>query len=438
LGPAPTKAQNADEDFKVYADAPRLLLTKQRLRLLQRERERQSERWQQLDALVSGGAPLAEPGFALALHFEASGQAASGKRAVEWALGDKAEDLRQLAIVFDWCGKAMSPTQSSQLAAKIEKILSARPDDDVRKQNARGLGAIAIADQLPDHGERILKQIVEDWWRGKRLKELAAGRPPFAREDAYAIYEMFHALRDNLKIDLRDSAAEYFEKLPLDHVASSYPAPFPAPENAYRVPAYTKTGAPDLNQAVLSRAAELAMVSFDNNAQEVQFLQGWLMDDRFMMRGALGTPYEFLWANQYQPGLSYEKLPLVFHDEKTGRLFARTSWDEDATWIGYFDGQLQLFRDGQLQTLKAGSAVKPVRVGDSLLLTAPAPSAEGMIRFAGEAETVFVLSLAPMAHYDIEVDDEELSEGSTDAGGTLIVTLPPETQAGVRIRRRVE
>jgi hypothetical protein len=432
-------AQNADEDFKVYADAPRLLLSKQRLRLLQREKERQSERWQQLDALVSGGAPLPEPGFALALHYEASGQMASGKKAVEWALGDKADDLRQLALVFDWCGKAMSATQSSQLAAKIQQILNARPpEDDPRKQNARALAAIAIADQLEDHGEKILKQIVDDWWRGRRLKNLAAGRPPFAREDAYAMYEVFHALRDNLRIDLREGAAEYFEMLPLDHVASNYPAPFPAQENAYRVPSYTHSGPPDLNQAVLSRAAELAMVSFDNNAQEVQFLQGWLMDDRFMMRGALGTPYEFLWANQYQPGLSYEKLPLVFHDEKTGRLFARTSWDEDATWIGYFDGQLQLFRDGQLQTLKAGSAVKPVRVGDSLLLTAPAPSAEGMIRFAGEAETMFVLSLAPMAQYDIEVDDEELWEGITDAGGTLTLTLPPDTQAGVRIRRRVE
>ncbi len=437
LGPTLALAQNADEDFKVYADAPRLLLTKQRLRLLQREQQRQSERWQQLDALVSGGAPLPEPGFAFALHYQTSGQTPSAKKAIEWALGEKADDLRQLALVFDWCGKAMSTSQSSQLAQKIQKVLNARPpDDDTRRQTGRALAAIAIADELPDHGEKILKQIVEEWWRGRRLKNLTAGRPPFQRDDAYWIYEMFHALRDNLKIDLRDSAAEYFEKLPLDHVASNYPAPFPAPENVYRVPAYVRTGPPDLNQAVWSRAAELAMVAFDNNAQEVQFVQGWLMDDRFMMRGGLGVAYEFLWANQYQPGLSYEKLPLVFHDEKTGRLFARTSWDEDATWLGYFDGQIQLFRDGQLQTLKAGSAVKPVVVGDTLLLTAPAPSAEGMIRFAAERETVFVLSLAPLAQYDIEVDDEELSEGTTDAGGTLMLILPPETQAGVRIRKR--
>jgi len=33
-----------EEDFHVFADAPRLLLNKQRLRLLQRERDRQSMR----------------------------------------------------------------------------------------------------------------------------------------------------------------------------------------------------------------------------------------------------------------------------------------------------------------------------------------------------------------------------------------------------------
>jgi hypothetical protein len=439
LGSWPARAQNADEDFKVYSDAPRLLLGKQRLRLLQREKERDSVRWQQFDALVTGGAPLPEPGFALALHYQVSTQAASGKRAVEWALGDKADDLRQLALVFDWCGKAMTPTQASDLSKKILRILTTGPmPDDTRRQSARALAAIAIADQLPDHGEKILKEIVEDWWRAKRLKNLASGRAPFQREDTYAMYEMFHALRDNLKLDLRDGAPEYFEQLPIDHLVSHYPPPFSAPENEFHVPAYVRTGTPDLAEAALSRAAELAMVAFDNNAQEVQFVQGWLMEDRFIMRGALGTPYEFLWANPYQPGLSYEKLPLVFHDVKTGRLFARTSWEEDATWMGYFDGQLQLFRDGQLQVLKAGSSAKPIRVGDTLLETAPVPSSDGTIRFTAESETMFLLGLAPSAHYDVEVDDEELREETTDAGGTLKLTLPAEVQAGVRIRRRAE
>jgi hypothetical protein len=439
LSTAPALSQNADEDFKVYSDGPRLLLGKQRLRLLQREKERQSERWQQFDTLVSGGAALPEPGFALALHYQVSRQAASAKKAIDWALADKSGDLRQLGLVFDWCGPAMSASQASELSAKIQRLLTTPPpDDDARKESARAMAVIAIADQLPDHGEKILKEIVEVWWRANRLKRLASGHPPFQREDAYAMYEMFHAVRDNLKIDLRDGAAEYFERLPIDHIISNYPPPFSAPENEYRVPAFVRSGTPDLAEAALSRAAALAMVAFDNNAQEVQFVQGWAMEDRFTMRGALGSVYEFLWANPYQPGLSYEKLPLVFHDEKTGRLFARTSWDEDATWLGYFDGQLQMFRDGQLQVLKAGSAAKPVRVGDTVLLTAPTALPDGTVRFAAESETVFVLGLASGGHYDIEVDDEELWEGNADVGGTLMLTLPPEIQAGVRIRKRAE
>jgi len=205
----------------------------------------------------------------------------------------------------------------------------------------------------------------------------------------------------------------------------------------YHVPAFVGTGEPDVRDATLSRAAEMAMVALDNNAQEVQFVQGWLMQDRFQLREELGSPYEFLWANPYQPGLSYEHLPLVFHDDRTGRLFARTSWDEDAVWIGYFDGQLQLFRDGRLQTLKAGSSAKPVQIGTAMLLTAPAPAPDGTNRFeSANSETIFVLGLVPKAVYAIEIDDEELSEAQTDTGGTLVIALPPEIQAGVRIKKR--
>jgi hypothetical protein len=437
LGTIPLAAQS-DEDFKVYSDPPRLLLTKQRLRLAQREKERQSMRWEQFDALMTSGPPLPEPGFALSLYYRVTNQAAAGKKAVEWALADKSTDLRQLAFVFDWCGPAMTKPQSAALAQKIQKLLAAAASDSASSQDARALAAIAIADQLPDQGEKILKGIVDDWWRAKRLKNLAAGRPPLAREETYAAYELFHVLRDNVKIDLRDSESSYFEKFPIDHLVSHYPAPFPAQENEYRVPAYTRNGDPDIAEATMSRAAELAMVAFDNNATEVQFVQGWLMQDRFLMRGALGLPYEFLWANPYQPGLSYAHVPLVFHDDRTGRVFARTSWDEDATWIGYFDGQLQLFRDGQVQVLKSGSAIKPVEVGQAMLLSAPAPSPDGTIRFQAGAASVFLFGLAPRTHYDVEVDDQELSDEVTDVGGTLLLKLPPETEAGIRVRKRLQ
>src|ERR1700729_1929183 len=84
----------ADEDFHVFTDSPRLFLTKQRLRLLQRERERDSIRWQQFDALVEGGAPMPEAAVAQALYYQVSGNAAAGRKAVEWALTGPATDLR--------------------------------------------------------------------------------------------------------------------------------------------------------------------------------------------------------------------------------------------------------------------------------------------------------------------------------------------------------
>ena len=431
LAAIPVYAQNADEDYHAYNDSPRLLLTKDRLRLLQRERERQSMRWQQFDSLVAGGAPMAEPGFALALYYRVAKQEAAGKKAVEWALGN-ASDLRQLALVFDWCGPVMNKSQADQLAAKIEKSIGA-PGGDVRRNDARVLAAIALADRSPDHGEAILRPVILDWWRGDVVKQLESGRSAIPREQMYALYEMMHAIRDNLRIDLRESATAYFKSLPIDHLSGHYPSPFEAPENDFRVPIYVRDGEPDINEAAMSRAAELAMVAFDNNAPDSQFLQGWLMQDRFIMRGALGSVYEFLWANPYQPGLSYFHVPLVFHDAGTGHVFARTNWDEGATWIGYFDGHLQLFQNGKIQSLRAGVATKPVRVGEAVLLSA---TDQASTRFRADAEAVFVLNLSPRARYDVEIDDQELTEMETDVGGTLVLSLPEGIDAGVRIRRR--
>lgn len=428
----PVLAQNpdSDEDYHVYTDSPRLLLTKQRLRLLQRERSRQSMRWTQLDALITGGAPMPEPGFAWALYYQVARDEAAGKRAVEWALGDT-QDLRQLALVYDWCGPVMSKAQSDRLGSKIEKMLAG--SDDAGRQSARALAAIAIADRLPDRGEAILRDVIVNWWRGAVVKRIENGRLAIPREQFYIFYEMMHAIRDNLKIELRESAEAYFKNVPIDHLAGHYPAPLETPENEYRVPVYVRDGDPDVKDAILSRAAELSMVAYDDNALESQYLQGWLMQDRFLMRSGFGIVYEFLWANPYQPGLSYFHVPLVFHDALTGHVFARTSWDEDATWIGYFDGHLQLFRDGHIETLRPGAAMKPVKIGDALLLGAESKDAA---KFTADAEAVFVLNLAPKTHYDVEIDDEELEDVETDAGGTLVLSFPEGVNTGVRIRRR--
>ncbi len=426
----------SDDDLRVYTDPPRLFLTSARLRLLQRERDRKSLRWEQFDLLVRGEANLPEPGFAGSLYYRVAGDAAAGRHAVEWALGDSAQDLRQLALVFDWCGPVMTPAQTERLGEKIERALAAPADrgkavGSISRDSPRVLAIIAIADRFRDHGEAALKPVFEQW--RATAKRLEAGEPAIARTEVYALFEMLHAIRDNLKIDLREDARVYFGELPLDHLTSHYPAPFQAPENEYRVPAFVRDGDPDVNEATLSRAAELAMVAFDSNEAGNQFLQGWLTQDRFVMRGALGAPYEFLWANPYQPGLGYAQAPLLFHDAVSGHLFARTSWDEDATWIGYFDGNLQLSRDGRIVVLRPGGATDPVRVGDAAILSV---AAQNPVKFHVDTAQTFVLGLARQATYDIEIDDQELREAQTDNGGTLVLSLPEGTDAGVRVRKR--
>ena len=293
------------------------------------------------------------------------------------------------------------------------------------------LAAIAIADRFQDHAEAALKPVMERWRAVAR--RLEAGDPAIPRTEIYALFEMLHAIRDNLKIDLREDAETYFRELPLDHLLSHYPASFQAPENEYRVPVFVRDGDPDVTEAALSRAAELAMVAFDSNEAGNQYLQGWLTQDRFMMRSTLGAPYEFLWANPYQPGLSYSQAPLVIHDPASGHLFARTSWDEDATWIGYFDDHLQLFRDGRVVVLRAGAASDPVRVDDASVLSVPSQEAA---KFHVDAGQTFVLGLAQHSTYDVEIDDEELREAETDKGGTLVLALPEGTDAGVRVKKR--
>ena len=103
--------QAVEEEYRVYSEHPRLLLTSQRLRLLRRERDRDSMRWHQFALLVRSAAQMPEPGFALGLYFAVTGDTAFGKRAVDWALGP-ATDLRQLAMVYDWCQAVMNAAQS--------------------------------------------------------------------------------------------------------------------------------------------------------------------------------------------------------------------------------------------------------------------------------------------------------------------------------------
>jgi hypothetical protein len=158
-------------------------------------------------------------------------------------------------------------------------------------------------------------------------------------------------------------------------------------------------------------------------------LQGWLMNDRFLMRGMFGIPYEFLWANPYQPGLSYYHVPLVYHDEMFGRLFVRSSWEDDAAWAGFFDGQLQLFHDGQVAFLDPAASREPVDLDEATLFFGR--EANRVKLPEKEVNDAFIVGIQPNRTYLVEIDDEELREVTSDPGGILYF---PGLKGGAGIR----
>lgn len=438
LAPAGVWAQapNAADPVVVSGEHPRLFLRPGRLRLLRRERERRSMRWQQFEALISGNAPMPEPGFAQALYYQVSGDRAAGRRAIEWALS--ASDLRQMALVYDWCQDLLSGPERAQLLSRIaRRIGETEGIESIPGVRSRVLAAIALFDDEPDLPRRELDRDVHSWWEGRLAPALAAGSAVVPRQDTYAMMEMLHALADSARLDLRESAPTYFAQFPIEHLMSYYPAPYHTAEGDIYLGATRRAGAPDLDQAIFSRAAESAMVAFDANAPSTQVLQGWLMHDRFQLRTPLGAPYEFLWANPYQPGLSYNQVPLVFYDSRSGHLYVRSSWEDDAEWFGFFDGAMQLFRDGRVFALDPHAAAQPLLLDAAAICFAgPHGGERGRWQVTLEdAQPVFVVGLDPHRAYLLEVDDEEMYEAEADPAGTLrIDDVPCGRTVGLRLR----
>ena len=429
-------AQNRPDTFKVYTDSPRLLLRPQRLRLLRRERERRSLRWDQFETVWTAGAPFPELAWVQALRFQIADDREAGMRAVAWALGPadvaRPDDVRQMAIIADWCEPLISGDDKRQLTNRLEGAANdPRPVKTLAEARAKIFAAIALGAGLAG-GQKALETVFDGFWNGTFISSLRSARAVVSNADAYAMLEILHVVRDNLNFDLRDTFPAWFKQYPLLHLMAHYPAPWPDAENEFRIPAdktIAKAG-PDVRKAALSRAAELAMVAYDANASSSQLLQGWVTNDRFLMRGAFGIPYEFLWANPYQPGLSYYHVPLAQHDGIGGQLFVRSSWEDDADWLGFFDGQLQLFKDGGVSQVDPATAREPLDIEAAIVFFAreskkfQVPAKEG-------DPAVFVVGLDPGRAYHVEIDGEEMIEEKADPGG--IVDLPSVPPGGIRL-----
>lgn len=430
----PAAAQDiSTEPVTVSTEHPRLLLRAQRLRLLKRERERSSARWEQFAALVTGNAPMPERGFALALYYQVSGDAAAGRDAISFALGPSV-DLRQQAFVYDWCQDLLSDTQKKELAARLAQAIAAPVSDaSVATTRSRVLAAVALFDEVERIPQRELERVVREWWEKRIVPALKAGQAVISRDDAYPLFELLHAMRDNTILDLRESVPQFFKDYPIEHLMSYYPAVYEGTDTNYYIGASRKTGGPDLQAAAISRAADLAMVAYDVNAAPSLVLQGWLMHDKFMLRGTFGAPYEFLWANPYLPGLSYYHIPLVYHNPDFGKLFIRSSWDDSATWFGDFDGVMQWFSDGRLQPPGGG----PLSLEQAVVCFAKSGN-RFTVKLGEDEDAVFIVGLTPRKAYEVEVDDEEMSEMETDPGGILELEVTKGKSVGIRLRAVVE
>lgn len=424
-----------EEDFHIFRDAPRLFLNAQRLKRVQRETTRDSIRWRQFSSLVESQAQFPEPGFAWALHYAATGQAASAKTALDWAVQPGSTDVRQLALVYDWCQKAMSPGQKQAILAKLRKAVDGPAPATVAGIRDQVLAAIAIADDAQEPAEKVVRRTVQEWWRKSVAPALREGKPAIRRDELAPLFEILHAVIDNTRVDMRDGAPKFFKEVPSWHLLSHYPAPLQTADNEFRIPAFVGTGEPDLKQAALSRAADLMIVAYDPNALEAQFLQGYLIQDRFLMRGLFGIPYEFLWANPYQPGLPFAKMDPFFHDATGGRFFVRSDWEENATWFGFFDGAMQLSTGTEIRNLKPGSLREPVEIGGATILQAG--GADGM-KFPidlPEGGVFFILGFPAKAVYDVETDNEEMYEVEADASGILLLEFAKGAKGQVWIHR---
>ena len=71
-----------------------------------------------------GELPFLEPGFAEALYYRVSDDKAHGRLAVQWALKTATgsdSDVRQVALVFDWCQDLLSASESAALIGRLER-----------------------------------------------------------------------------------------------------------------------------------------------------------------------------------------------------------------------------------------------------------------------------------------------------------------------------
>ncbi len=433
-------AGECDQTYRVYTQHPRLWLDARRLRLLRRERQRDSIRWKQIDLLVKSQQSLPEEPLVWALEYQAAQREDPGVQAVAWAMkraalaaAPDAAELRLLAIVFDWCYPLLGEAERTKLAARMARgVGKISPQRDLRSFSSAVLVAVALADDWPG-SEHELTELFEKKWRQDFLPALLDGRGLGGLAETAAFLEMCHVVRDNLNLDLWEQARVFFRQFPVSILLGYYPAPLTIEGHRFRQPVTLgRASAEAARQAELARLVELLTVAYESNSVETQFLQGWITHDIYRLRTYFGAPYELLWMNPYLPGLSYYNAPLYLHDELGGRLLARSSWDDDATWIGYLDGELRLFADGKPTPIDPQTQTAPI-VFPHLAVVVARGEGSFEARLA-EGQNVFVIGLEAGRTYWVKIGEGGFGPRAAGKGGILALKVEPGVQTAIELR----
>lgn len=426
--------------YRVYNDHPRIWLEQDRLIRLQRDAERDTTSWNRLREMVTDPTRLAEPAFAQALVFQASDDAAAARAAIDWALQAVARqlsqpgDIRQAALVYDWCHAGLSDSEKQTLivglAASVETT-AALNDPSLLDVRDGLLASVAISGDW-DGAEAATGQLLEAHWKARLVPAMLRGEVADRSDELQAALEIAHVIRSNLDRDLWSESPQVFRDVAMSRILSYLPEEIETSEGRAMRPSIVPAGSDPATEAIGGRIAEMMLVAYNTASRNTQFLQGWLRSDAHALKGGRGVPYEFLWVNPYLPGLSPRSGPQSAYDPTRGRFFARSGWDEDGLWLGFFDGVLLRFADGALEPVETNSRTEAVAFpGFAIALPEETARFEAQILPGdpGNRQRVYLLGLHDTTTYEIRIGKFDWQRYEPK-GGVIVLTNAPERQLG--------
>ncbi len=423
-------------EYRVYNDHPRIWLDESRLMRVKRDAERDTSRWNRLKELLAQPEQLQEPAFAEALAYQAGGNEAWGRAAVEWALGaaernfSEAGDLRQGSLVFDWCQPLLNDEERTKIATGLATAITAEAnasESNLLRTRDALLASIAVSGTWPGAEEATGKLLNQDW-KARLVPEMETGKAADRAEELQAALEICFAVRHNLDRDLWGESPQAFRDVALARILSYLPEDIETKEGRVHRPSVTPTGSDPETEAIVGRVAEMTLVGYDSRSRSSQFLQGWLRNDAYTLRGGYGAPYEFLWLNPYLPGLSPTSGPQSAYDPIRGRFFARNGWGPDGLWLGFFDGNLLRYEGGALTPVEPDNRAEAISFpGFAIALPDENAKFQAKVLEGNPAygQFVYLLGLEDGQRYEIKIGDNAWHEYEP-RGGVIALTSDPE------------